>query len=61
MMSFSPILTYQGTTTYGIKHTAEHDIGYVTNRIFIAAAAAEGFNVVRCHDNKAVGRWEYQK
>ena len=32
-------------TSYGLKHVAEHDIGYVTNGVFIAAAIAEGFTI----------------
>jgi hypothetical protein len=32
-------------TSYGLKHWAEDDIGYVTNGVFIAAAIAEGFTV----------------
>jgi hypothetical protein len=35
------------TTSYGLKHVAAHDIGYVTNGVFIAAAIAEGFVVQR--------------
>jgi hypothetical protein len=34
-------------TSYGLKHVAEHDIGYLTNGVFIAAALAEGFDVKR--------------
>jgi hypothetical protein len=34
-------------TSYGLKHIAERDIGYVTNGVFIAAAIAEGFRVRR--------------
>jgi hypothetical protein len=34
-------------TSYGLKHVAAHDIGYVTNGIFIAAAVAAGFQVER--------------
>jgi hypothetical protein len=34
-------------TSYGLKHDAEDDIGYVTNGCFIAAAIAEGFTVRR--------------
>jgi hypothetical protein len=34
-------------TSYGLKHCAEDDIGYVTNGVFIAAAIAEGFTVRR--------------
>jgi hypothetical protein len=33
--------------SYSLKHIAEHDIGYVSNGVFIAAAIAEGFNVQR--------------
>src|SRR5664279_3385139 len=32
-------------TSYGLKHVAEHTIGYVTNGMFIAAALAEGFRI----------------
>jgi hypothetical protein len=32
-------------SSYGLKHIAEPDIGYVTNGIFIAAAIAEGFRI----------------
>lgn len=34
-------------TSYGLKHVAEHDIGYATNGAFIAAAIAEEFRVLR--------------
>jgi hypothetical protein len=34
-------------TSYGLKHMAEDDIGYVTNGVFIAAAIAEGFTIRR--------------
>jgi hypothetical protein len=34
-------------TSYGLKHCAQDDIGYVTNGVFIAAAIAEGFTVRR--------------
>jgi hypothetical protein len=34
-------------STYGLKHVAEHDVGYITNGVFIAAALAEGFRVKR--------------
>src|SRR5262249_30734520 len=37
----------KGGSSYGLKHIAEHDIGYVTNGVFIAAAIAEGFSVQR--------------
>ncbi|HUK09487.1 MAG TPA: hypothetical protein VLX09_16560 [Stellaceae bacterium] len=35
-------------TSYGIKHVAEPEIGYVTNGVFIAAAIACGFKVQPC-------------
>jgi hypothetical protein len=38
-------------TSYGLKHFAEDDIGYVTNGVFIAAAIAEGFTVRRAGPN----------
>ena len=42
----------RGGTSYGLKHCAEDDIGYVTNGVFIAAAIAEGFTVRRAeHDS----------
>jgi hypothetical protein len=34
-------------TSYGLKHVAAHDIGYVTNGIFIAAAVSAGFRTER--------------
>jgi hypothetical protein len=34
-------------SSYGLKHVAARDIGYVTNGVFIAAAIAEGFIVRR--------------
>jgi hypothetical protein len=34
-------------SSYGLKHRAQRDIGYVTNGVFIAAAYAEGFEVRR--------------
>ena len=34
-------------TSYGLKHVAEREIGYITNGVFIAAAIAEGFVVRR--------------
>jgi hypothetical protein len=36
-------------TSYGLKHIAEAEIGYITNGVFIAAAIAEGFCVERCN------------
>jgi len=38
-------------SSYGLKHVAEHDIGYITNGVFIAAAIAEGFRVRRINDS----------
>ena len=43
-------------TSYGLKHVAEDDIGYVTNGVFIAAAIAEGFTV-RCVDPGSPNAW----
>jgi hypothetical protein len=40
------VLNKRGTS-YGLKHIAEKEIGYVTNGVFIAAAIAEGFRVRR--------------
>jgi hypothetical protein len=37
-------------SSYGLKHVAERDIGYLTNGVFIAAAIAEGFKVRRIRD-----------
>jgi hypothetical protein len=34
-------------SSYGLKHVAEADIGYLTNGVFIAAAMAEGFRIER--------------
>src|SRR4051794_2414457 len=36
-------LNKRSGTSYGLKHVAEEDIGYITNGVFIAAAIAEGF------------------
>jgi hypothetical protein len=41
----------QKGTSYGLKHIAEEEIGYITNGVFIAAAIAEGFRVVRIDDS----------
>jgi hypothetical protein len=38
-------------SSYSLKHVAEHDIGYVSNGVFIAAAIAEGFRVQRIGDS----------
>ena len=43
-------------TSYGLKHCAEDDIGYVTNGVFIAAAIAEGFTV-RCIEFGSPNAW----
>ena len=32
-------------SSYGLKHVAEREIGYITNGELIAAALMEGFNV----------------
>jgi hypothetical protein len=34
-------------TSYGLKHIAAHDIGYVTNGMFICAAISAGFQIER--------------
>ena|SRR5215472_9739085 len=34
-------------SSYGLKHAAAYDLGYVTNGVFIAAAIAEGFRAER--------------
>jgi hypothetical protein len=39
-------------TSYGLKHIAAHDVGYVTNGIFIAAAISAGFEIERA------GSWQ---
>jgi hypothetical protein len=48
-------------TSYGLKHVAEHAIGYVTNGVFIAAAIAEGFTIQRdgpnAYLNISMGAW----
>jgi hypothetical protein len=41
-------------TSYGLKHRAEHDIGYITNGVFIASASAEGFRVQRAREAAAI-------
>jgi hypothetical protein len=38
-------------TSYGLKHVAARDIGYITNGVFIAAAVAEDFRVVRIRES----------
>lgn len=38
-------------TSYGIKHEAEKEVGYMLNGMFIAAAIACGFKVQRMEDN----------
>ncbi|MCD6174299.1 MAG: hypothetical protein J7K65_00840 [Planctomycetes bacterium] len=32
-------------SSYGLKHMAEHEIGYITNGVFIAAAIHCGFDI----------------
>ena len=43
-------------SSYGLKHCAEDDIGYLTNGVFIAAAIAEGF-IVRRTDPGSPNAW----
>ena len=38
---------YRKGTSYWLKHVASHDIGYVTNGMFIAAAVSAGFQIGR--------------
>jgi hypothetical protein len=48
LRQFNKIKTLNRTgTSYGLKHVAECDVGYITNGVFIAAAFAEGFRVAR--------------
>jgi hypothetical protein len=54
-------LNKRSGTSYGLKHVAEEDIGYITNGVFIAAAIAEGFRVKRCSDNSPNGRLNISK
>ena len=44
-------LNRRAGSSYGLKHVAAHSIGYVTNGVFIAAAAAEGFTIERITDS----------
>jgi hypothetical protein len=37
----------QWGTSYGLKHVAAHDVGYITNGVFIAAAVSAGFQIER--------------
>lgn len=39
-------------SSYGLKHVAEPEIGYVSNGVFIAAAIAAGFTVERCSNGR---------
>lgn len=41
-------------TSYGLKHAAEHEIGYVTNGVFIAAAISLGIKIKRDGPNAAL-------
>ena len=43
-------------TSYGLKHVAAHDIGYITDGVFIAAAIAEGFRVPSWLHDRRVNR-----
>jgi hypothetical protein len=48
LRQFSKIKTLnRAGSSYGLKHVAECDVGYITNGVFIAAAIAEGFRVSR--------------
>ena len=38
-------------TSYGLKHVAAREIGYVTNGVFIAAAIAENFTISQSGPN----------
>jgi len=38
-------------TSYGLKHLAEEDIGYITNGVFIAAAIIEGYGYRMLRDS----------
>jgi hypothetical protein len=43
--SVAPIKTLNTRrSSYGVKHVAEKDIGYITNGVFIAAAVIAGYN-----------------
>jgi hypothetical protein len=44
-------------TSYGLKHVAGPDIGYVTNGVFIAAALAEGFSIKPDHSGSPNARF----
>jgi hypothetical protein len=54
-------------TSYGLKHIAAKEIGYTTNGVFIAAAIAEGFRVVRDRDtpnallNISAAAWNWDR
>ncbi|AVI65855.1 hypothetical protein CKQ84_08140 [Shewanella sp. WE21] len=41
-------------SSYGIKHLAERDIGYITNGVFIAAAIHSGFKYKINYDSPNV-------
>jgi len=41
-------------TSYGLKHIAEKDIGYITNGVFIAAAIHCGFDFKVAHNSPNV-------
>ena len=57
LRQFSKIKTLNRRgTSYGLKHCAEDDIGYVTNGCFIAAGLAEGF-IARCVEFGSPNAW----
>ena len=58
LRKFSKTKAHNGRgTSYGLKHVAGPDIGYVTNGVFIAAALAEGFSVKRDYLNSPNARF----
>ena len=38
-------------TSYGLKHAAEHEVGYIANGMFVAAAITCGFRIKRNADS----------
>jgi hypothetical protein len=55
LAAFPKIKTFsQKGTSYGLKHVAENEIGYLANGVFIAAAIAEGFRIARMGDSPNV-------
>jgi hypothetical protein len=58
LRKFSKTKAHNGRgDSYGLKHVAEIDIGYVTNGVFIAAALAEGFSVKRNYSGSPNARF----